>query len=189
MYRTKQSICFPSRRTWTASNGTSFLLQIPTGELFLPWSDETELLCLYDDNKDDDVDVKDDVDDNDDDDGRSQVWVHAQQRQNVEEEHGGFCNHEDNLNLFFPITSFPNQPQTPTWSSVWNFHFRLQTLVQPVLESIWIETFLKGNFRWRCQLNSIARYGDRYRVSKRIYIYCADTRLDDTNNVGALSEK
>ena len=100
MYRTKPSICFPSRRTWTGSNGTSFLLQIPTGELFLPWSDETELLCLYDDNKDDDVGVKDDVDDNDDDDGRSQVWVHAQQRQNVEEEHGGFCNHDDNLKLF-----------------------------------------------------------------------------------------
>ena len=106
MYRTKPSICFPSRRTWTGSNGTSSLLQIPTGELFLPWSDETELLCLYDDNKDDDVDVKDDVDDNDDDDGRSQVWVHAQQRQNVEEEHGGFCNHDDNLKFFFHLLLF-----------------------------------------------------------------------------------
>ena len=25
-------------------------------------------------------------------------------------------------------------------------------------------------------------------LGKRIYMYCADTRLDDTNNVGALSE-
>ena len=26
-------------------------------------------------------------------------------------------------------------------------------------------------------------------LGKRIYMYCADTRLDDTNNVGAMSEK
>ena len=108
----------------------------------------------------------------------------------------GFVTMTTILIFFLPITSFQNQKQTPTWISVWNFHFRWQTPVQPVLESIWIETFLKGNFRWRCQLNSIAGYGDRYRARhrvrfisyERIYMYCSDTRLDDTNNVGALCE-